>query len=112
MPLLSPEYFAEVLEPLRGKRIGYVRPCGNVGDQLIEWATFQLFDVFRIQWQFFSPGEPIDVDELVFGGGGNMGTVYETNWVLRGRCLALGLPITILPQSFMTTEDRPYRQIY
>jgi exopolysaccharide biosynthesis predicted pyruvyltransferase EpsI len=112
MELLSPKHFAEVLEPLRGKRIGYIRPVGNVGDQLIEWATFQLFNVYGIRWKMVALDHPPDVDELVFGGGGNMGSIYEANWNLRGRALELGLPMTILPQSFMTPEDRPYRRVY
>ena len=112
--LLPLDAFAAVFERLTGKRIGYVRPHGNVGDALIEWATRQLFDEFHIDWQFCDPNADGagDFDELVFGGGGNMGTRYRNNWELRGKTLALGLPVTILPQSFTSPEDRPYRRIY
>ena len=112
MPLLSPDDFAGVLEPLRGKRIGYIRPSGNVGDQLIELATFQLFNAYGIRWKLISADGRPDADELVFGGGGNMGTYYQSNWNLRGRSLAFGLPMSILPQSFLTREDRPYHRVY
>jgi exopolysaccharide biosynthesis predicted pyruvyltransferase EpsI len=112
MPLLPLEAFAQVLNPLVGKRIGYVRPAGNVGDQLIEKSTFQLFNSYGIRWKLLSLEDPSDVDELVFAGGGSMGTFYRGNWELRGRALALGLPMTILPQSFITPEDRPYHRIY
>ncbi len=112
MGLLPPEAFAHVFEPLRGKRIGFVRPRGNVGDALIEWATFQLFDAFGIDWQFQHPNGPVEVDELVFGGGGNMGRLYEQNWQLRGRCLEWGRPMTILPQSFTSPEGRRYTRVY
>jgi len=103
-----------VFESLRGKRIGYIRPIGNVGDALIEWATQQLFREFHIDWRFCNPGvdDAGNFDELVFGGGGNMGTRYRNNFELRGRALALGLPVTILPQSFTSLEERRYRRVY
>jgi len=114
MRLLPPEVFSAVFEPLCGKRIGFVRAIGNVGDELIAWATEQLFEEFKIVWRRFDPSLPgqDDVDELVFGGGGNMGTRYLNNWTLRGRILELGLPVTILPQSFTSRENRPYKRVY
>lgn len=112
--LLPLDAFAHVFEPLKGRRIGFVRPRGNVGDSLIEWATRQLFEEFGVSWAMFDPdaSDPADFDELAFGGGGNMGTRYVDNWNLRGRLLELGLPITILPQSFTSVEDRPFRRVY
>ncbi len=113
MPLLSPDRFASVFEPLQGKRIGFVRPCGNVGDALIEWATRQLFEHYAIEWKLQDPAEPLDdVDELVFGGGGNMGTLWERNWRIRQQCLQTRLPLTILPQSFTSREDQPFKRVY
>lgn len=113
MALLPPDAFRHVFQPLQNKRIGYVRPIGNVGDALIEWATFQLFDQFGIRWTLVEPtATPPDVDEVVFGGGGNMGTMWMNNWHLRSICLAWDLPVTILPQSFATREDRPFHRIY
>jgi exopolysaccharide biosynthesis predicted pyruvyltransferase EpsI len=112
--LLPLDAFAPVFQPLAGKRIGYVRPHGNVGDALIEWATRQLFQAFAVDWRFCDPEADgaRDFDELVFGGGGNMGTRYRNNWELRGKVLALGLPVTIFPQSFTSPEERPYRRVY
>lgn len=112
MPLLPPAHFAHVLEPLRGKRIGFIRPSGNVGDLLIEMATFQLFKKFGLNWKVVDLKQPPDVDELVFGGGGNMGNFYQANWDLRSQALSSGLPVTILPQSFITSENRPFRRVY
>jgi len=112
--LLPLEAFAHVFEPLRGGRIGFVRPRGNVGDSLIEWGMRQLLEEFGVGWAVFDPeaSEPRDFDELIFGGGGNMGTRYVDNWNLRGRILELGLPVTILPQSFTSAEDRPFHRVY
>jgi len=120
MRLLPLEAFADVFGPLVGKRVGFIRPHGNVGDRLIELATFQLFNAFGIDWRVQDPGFPLrgcgepaeEVDELVFGGGGNMGALYRNNVELRKECLALGLPVTIFPQSFTSPEDRPYKRVY
>jgi exopolysaccharide biosynthesis predicted pyruvyltransferase EpsI len=110
---VQPDRFAEVFTPLQHKRIGFIRPFGNVGDALIEWATRQLFMYFGIDWKLQDPAGPVDdVDELVFGGGGNMGTMWEKNWLLRQQCLQWGLPLTILPQSFTSREDRPFKRVY
>jgi len=111
-PLVSAEAYAHVLTPLLGKRIGYVRPLGNTGDQLIEMATFQLFDAYGIRWRQVAPREASNCDELVFAGGGNMGSLYSANYDLRTECLATGLPVTILPQSFTSAEDRPFARVF
>lgn len=114
--LLGPDRFADVCTPLVGKRVGYVRPEGNVGDQLIELAMAQLFASYGIRWSLVSclaGSRSLDGhDVLVFGGGGNMGTRYTGNYDLRSRALATGLPLVILPQSFTSPEDRPFHQVY
>lgn len=114
--LLGPDMFADVCEPLVGKRVGYVRPEGNVGDQLIELAMAQLFATYGIRWSLVSchaGSRSLDGrDVLVFGGGGNMGTRYTGNHDLRSRALATGLPLVILPQSFTSPEDRPFHRVY
>jgi exopolysaccharide biosynthesis predicted pyruvyltransferase EpsI len=110
--LLPIEAFAAVFEPLVGRRVGFVAPLGNVGDRLIQRATFQLFREFGIRWKVVDPDQPPDTDELAFGGGGNMGSLYRNNWELRGRILQFGLPVTVLPQSFTSREDRPYKRVY
>lgn len=112
MPLLPPRAFAEVFEPLRGKRIGYVRSLGNVGDHLIEWATIQLFAAFGVTWHVQDLEAPLAADELVFAGGGNMGDQYPTNVALREQALRFGVPLTILPQSFTSREDRPFKRVF
>lgn len=113
MPHLSASEFAHVFAPLQGKRIGFVRPLGNVGDLLIEQATRQLLDHFNVDWTYWSPGKPLDnLEHLVFGGGGNMGKTYRSNWELRGACLETGLAVTILPQSFLGDEGRRFHRIY
>lgn len=113
--LLTPAAFARVCEPLVGRRVGYVRPAGNVGDRLIELAMTQLFAEYGIRWREVTPAEPhttAGLDLLAFGGGGNMGTRYQGNHSLRTRALATGLPVVILPQSFTDPEDRPFSRVY
>jgi exopolysaccharide biosynthesis predicted pyruvyltransferase EpsI len=92
--------------------IGFIRPVGNVGDDLIALATHQLFEKFAIRWREATPDDCSDCDELAFGGGGNMGRMYQMNWDLRTRCLETGLPVTILPQSFTTAEEREFHRVY
>lgn len=114
--LLGPAAFADVCTPLVGSRVGYVRPVGNVGDDLIELAMTQLFAAYGIRWRQVTAEElgrhGADVDVLVFGGGGNMGERYRGNYDLRGRALATGLPLVILPQSFTSPEDRGFERVY
>lgn len=112
MACLPSTAYAAVFEPLRGKRIGYVRPHGNVGDHLIEAATEQLFTAFSIDWIDWTPSDPQPVDALAFGGGGNMGALYRDNWNLRTACLQSGLPVTILPQSFLAEEPRAFHRVF
>jgi hypothetical protein len=112
--LLTPDAFAIVFEPFVGRRVGYIRPIGNVGDRLIELATVQLFAIYGIDWQLVDPQAPLPerLDVLAFGGGGNMGTLYRNNYELRTWALACGLPLVILPQSFTTPEDRGFARVY
>lgn len=110
--LLQADAFSHVFEPLVGRRVAYVRPIGNVGDDLIELAMTQLFTDFGIRWSLWEPSGFTTHDVLVFGGGGNMGTRYMNNHSLRGEALATGLPMVILPQSFSTPEDRGFARVY
>lgn len=110
--LLSIDAFTEVCQPLLGKRVGYVRPLGNVGDELIEMAMTQLFAEFGIRWSLCDPEQSADVDLLVFGGGGNMGGRYVNNYDLRRRALSVGLPLVVLPQSFTSPEEGAFERVY
>lgn len=112
--LLPLEAFAPVFEPFRGLRVGLVTPFGNVGDTLIGWATEQLLDAFQIEWDHWreETAHESRFDELLFGGGGNMGVRYRNNWELRNRVFRSGLPVTVLPQSFNSEELRPYRRVF
>ena len=110
--LLDADRFAHVFNPMVGHRVGYVRSLGNVGDDLIELATFQLLDEFGIRWRMQSLAEPADADYLLFSGGGNMGFRYANNHQIRSQALALGSPLIILPQSFTDREDRPFAKVF
>ena len=112
--LLGPEAFEHVFGPLVGLRVGFVRPNGNVGDALIELAMTQLMREFGVHWRVVDPDHPCSrsIDLLVFGGGGNMGTLYRDSYDIRTKALALGPPLVILPQSFATPEERSFERVY
>lgn len=110
--LLPVSAFAHVFEPLVGRRVGYVRPVGNVGDHLIELAMMQLLGEFGIHWATWEPWARTSFDVLVFGGGGSMGCLYPVNHSIRAAALATGIPLTILPQSFTHAEDKPFARVY
>jgi len=110
--LLEPGAFERVMEPLLGRRVGYLRPQGHVGDALIELAMTQLFAEFGIRWQPLDLDEPAEVDVVVFGGGGSMGRRSVQNHALRTRALSLGLPVVVLPQSFTDREDRSFAHVF
>lgn len=110
--LLGPEAFEPVMEPLLGRRVGYIRPLGHVGDAMIERAMIQLFDEFGVEWLVLDLDAPADVDTIVFGGGGSMGRKSPHNHALRTRAVALGVPVIVLPQSFTDREDRPFARVF
>jgi exopolysaccharide biosynthesis predicted pyruvyltransferase EpsI len=110
--LLGAAAFAPVMAGLLGRRVGYVRPHGHVGDALIETAMVQLFAEFGVDWAPLDLDAPFDVDTVVFGGGGSMGKRSPQNHALRTRALALGVPVVVLPQSFTDREDRPFTQVF
>lgn len=123
MRLLSLDHFEGLLAPMRGKRLGYVRgEHGNVGDTLQERACFELFRAAGLNVRWVGPirrgKQPWDwqkghglwdgrlgfaVDELLLFGGGNMG-LKGGSWRIRRRAEALGLPMTILPNSWRAPE--------
>jgi len=110
--LLEPGAFDRVMQPLLGRRVGYLRPQGHVGDALIELAMTQLFAEFGIRWLPLDLDEPAEVDVVVFGGGGSMGRRSVQNHALRTQALSIGLPVVILPQSFADREDRSFAQVF
>ncbi len=120
--LLSASHFKHVFTPLQGKRVGFVKMYGNVGDRLIDWATEQLFDEFGIVYgtlNWSEGGSDIDqvlwnTDSVVIAGGGNLGSKYDNCRQLRRRYVDSGLPITVLPQSLTDTDEQlsDYFSIY
>lgn len=110
--LLGPERFAAVVEPLLGRKVGYLRPAGHVGGMLVELAMAQLFRLHGIRWVPLDPERPAEVDVIVFGGGCGMGDRGLAGYAARGRALRLGLPVVILPQSFTDREDRRFARVF
>lgn len=112
MQLLPFSAFGEIFEPFRGRRIGYVRLPGNVGDRLIEAAAFQMMRYFEINFVVTEPSSSAQVDEWLIAGGGNMGSFYAACQLERRRVLADGRPVSVLPQSFITPEHFRYKRVF
>jgi len=125
MRLLSLDHWTDLFAPMRGKRLGYVRgELGNVGDTLQERALFELVKLFGLDCTWLGPvaecrepwdweledgrwnGRTDDVDALLLFGGGNMG-IKGGSARIRARASRLGLPITILPNSWRAAETVP-----
>ena len=127
MRLLALDYWTDLFAALRGKRLGYVRgELGNVGDTLQERALYELVQHFGLDCTWLGPvvegREPWDweledgrwdgtlrteVDELLCFGGGNMG-IKGGSRRIRAKAARLGLPITILPNSWRASESVPH----
>jgi polysaccharide pyruvyl transferase len=112
MQLLPFSAFAKIFEPLRGRRIGYARTPGNVGDGLIEAAAFQMLRHFGIDFVVTSPSSSQKIDEWLLPGGGSMGSFYAINEERRKLVLADGHPVSVLPQSFMGPEAFGYARVF
>jgi exopolysaccharide biosynthesis predicted pyruvyltransferase EpsI len=114
---LSPSAVESVFAPLAGKTVAYVQGlCGNVGDGLIEQATFQLFARYGVTYRVVNPARQWDglldggFDEMVLFGGGNMG--YPGSGTIRKAAKRNPLPKTLLPQSWVADEDAPYERVF
>lgn len=112
MQLLPSSAFEKIFEPLRGRRIGYIRLQGNVGDSLIEAAAFQMMRHFEIDFVVTELASAVEVDEWLIAGGGNMGSYYETCQQARKQILTDGRPVSVLPQSFITPEEFAYKRVF
>ncbi|MBI1349387.1 hypothetical protein GC163_24230 [bacterium] len=110
--LLPLTAFEEIFEPTRGKRIGYVRLPGNVGDLLIEETTLDLAAAYGCCWQLVDLNNGLDCDELVIAGGGNMGPLWRECHAIRQQALSTGLPVTILPQSYIEPEIGDFHRLF
>jgi exopolysaccharide biosynthesis predicted pyruvyltransferase EpsI len=120
MALLPASEFAPIFEPFRGLHVGYVRgQYGNVGDALIHLGTLQMFSAFDIRfkivneqrWQAgVTPKIPDGIEHLVLFGGGNMGAPASGG--LRNLARSLGIPATLLPQSWRSPEDASFAKCF
>jgi len=115
--LLPDNMFEHVFRLFKGKKVAYLPGIGNVGDRLIDAATYQLFIRFGIDY-FVCSSEDVTkkrvaADIIAYAGGGNMGaSCYLPCKQLRKKALETGIKVVILPQSFMDKEDEPYHAVF
>jgi len=110
-PLVDLSLFDGLFKPLRGLRVGFIQLPGNHGDSMIFMATRQLLDAHDIDYRIVDLEEiqaerlEGDVDEILIGGGGSLGTTYRRNFNLRRQVRSLDRPITILPQTIVDMNE-------
>lgn len=91
--------------------MGFIQLPGNHGDSMIYMATRQMLDVRQVDYRMVNLEEirnerlDDDVDAIVIGGGGSLGSTYRWNFELRRRALHLGVPLTVLPQTVVDRNE-------
>ncbi|MFT5114825.1 MAG: hypothetical protein ACI8P9_004167 [Parasphingorhabdus sp.] len=111
MLLIPAEKYQTVFESFRNQRVGYVTMHGNPGDAMIDQAAIQLMEYFSIayrliDWHEIQTGHiEVPVDCLLIAGGGNMGTTYTEAFNIRSKAQELGVPVSVLPQSFIDNNE-------
>ena len=103
--LLPFDAYYHIFNRWRNSTAFFLADKGNVGDELLRCATWQIFEYFNI-----SRTEIIDESDVVFwGAGGNMGPLYPHTVTARKllslQCDKLQKPFVILPQSWNGFED-------
>jgi exopolysaccharide biosynthesis predicted pyruvyltransferase EpsI len=105
LPLLPLAAFAEISAVLSGRRIWFATGQGNVGDALIHAGTHCLWRKIGTE----VVDRTVRPDFLVWGGGGNIGTLWPASFAKRQRefagAMAAGIPIVVLPQSATNAEE-------
>jgi exopolysaccharide biosynthesis predicted pyruvyltransferase EpsI len=112
--------YSEIFEPLRHKKVLFFPASGNVGDALIIESLLQLLAHFEVDYSLalLNFHEDIlpqvtarrlnDYHYVLWPGGGNMGRLYFTNYVLRQTIANLISPeqtnLIVLPQTWTSPE--------
>lgn len=120
LSLLDIRHFEPVFSPFRGRRVGFVPLSGNVGDRLIDAAAEELMQHYGVPYRVIQAQELergslyFPLEAILVSGGGNMGEMYPLTVAQRCQALALGPPVTVLPQSFTDTHEdlAPYAGVF
>ncbi len=118
--LLDKSCFSLLFDDLADKSIGFLPLDGNVGDQMIQRASRELFQAYNIDFYDISTAElhsgklSRPIDEIVVSGGGNMGKYWAGAYLKRKKVLQFNVPITIFPQSFPTNDEEisRYKKVF
>ncbi len=106
--------YMQIFEKYSGTKIGYLKLFGNVGDQLIESATFELLKKFEISPIIVNPNNIGEIDKnllkklncVFIAGGGSLGKNYQENYQLRLKLRNLfPQKIIVLPQTLTDQGD-------
>ncbi len=105
LPLLPVSAFETIASLIGGKTIRRAKQGGNAGDTLIHAGTDCLLKKLNVR-VVEKTERP---DYLVWGGGGNLGTLHPVSYARRQREFELarkaGISILVLPQSATNDEE-------
>lgn len=109
--LHNDSYYQTIFNTIANREVLYLPMDGNVGDDLIEVATLQLLQRHGVSHRILSDEElqskqllkPAEI--ILVSGGGNMGDYYVPPITARRQALEFNLPIVILPQTFINTNE-------
>ena len=105
LPLVADNRFAAIRDLIGNRTVRYVMGRGNAGDALIHAGARCLFR--RINTRVVEEAERPDF--VIWGGGGNLGTIWPHCHAERQRELReareKGIPFVIMPQSATNAEE-------
>lgn len=113
--IINKKYYNFIFKPFFDTKILLCLPFGNVGDQLIWQSCIQLLQYNNITYDTFTHSTDINnldlpqYSAIFWGGGGNMGTLYNANYVMRKKLQkkiqSYNKPFIVLPQSWTSIDD-------
>ncbi len=105
LPLLNIQSFGSIAKILAKKAIWYEAGPGNAGDELLHAGAMCLFR--KIETRIVS--KAVRPDFIVWGGGGNLGSMWMNCFRRRARVFQEAkereIPIIIMPQSATDTTE-------
>lgn len=99
------KHLVKVLEQFRSEKIVFVPNPGNAGDSFINAATYQLFDLLKIEYLMGEPSGVYPNCVVVYGGGGNLIGEYTNAISLIKNNRTIAKALIVLPHTIGAFAD-------